>query len=1759
MSRTTIRFAATLIVAAGTLSAIAPKPPSASVTAPAPAPAGAGAAATLASAHLPMRFEVNAGQFGTRADFVASAGGTTLAISAGELALTLQSQPPSPSPSPVSQSKRPHRPAGPAAPGTVSTVHLKLVGAADVPGQGVGQLPGVSNYLFGNDRAKWHVGVHAYSAVRYNGVWPGIDLVVRDGAASPEYDFEVAPGADPGRIKLAVSGGLVHLDQHGDLVVNTPAGALRQAAPHLSQRVGTAENTVAGGFVMRPDGTIGFSVGTHDPKLPLIIDPELVYSTQLGGPITTDIADGQGMAVAVAGDAAGSGYVTGFTQSPLFPISAGAFQGGIVGQDIVAYVTKLSPDGKSLAYSTYLAGDAYKNSRGQLVTTLQEAGGIAVDRSGHAAIKGFTTAPNFPTTPTAFEPTPVNDFNTGCGCITYPFVTVLNAAGTDLVYSTYLGDTGLAGDLFTGQATPGAVADDANGDVYVVGTTGSALFPTTPGAFEPACPCDASFGDMQTTSGSTTFTSASAHFGSADVGIEVTGPNIPTINVPGVGVVFPFISAVLSPTQIQLKNRGALQAATGNGSGLPFTMHNRARMNYFTVASKLDPSKVGAASLVYSTYLAESPTSGGLQTLPIQGDGVAVDGTGSAYVTGRADVVGYPTTPGAYRTDCGCNGTFTDGAIAAGSTTLTSASASFAPGDAGLPIIGIGLQAQTTIASVVGPTQIQLSQPATGTAAPASFTVVNRTGIVGPFTAIAKLNSAGSGLVYSTYLGPLGVGASGGPGHTSIAIDPAGNAYVTGTTQSSLYPTTSAAFQTTVQGGQSAFVTKVNPAGSGLVYSTLLGSPFGTNYVETYHYLDFVGGIGVDEAGHAYVTGETFDPSFPSVDPFTAPSICCLGVFVSEFTPDGTQLISSTQVEAGEGTAVALGPDGSIFVAGMSFNLDQTALVTPSAADPEIPDVDSFVLRLLPTLPGTARVTAIAPVGGPRSGGTTVDITGTGFSAADGVSFGGVPASSFAVNSDTSITAVSPPQSAVVETAPVRVSTAAGSSPGNPPSYFTYGEGSWAVAASMPSPHTGVQINGITGGFPPLNSAAVLLHDGRVFIAGGVNVATSGFNVTTTVTPDAAVYDPGTGVWTAAASLDSCAPNPACSPRVGQTTTVLPNGNVLVAGGSDGNNVLGTAEIYDPTANAWTAAAPMSQPRIQHTATLLPSGLVLVTGGNGGNPALTELYDPIANAWAPGGTMAAARVGHTATLLPDGRVLVAAGSGTTSAELFDPIRRTWSVTGSLGEPHDGGSAVLLHDGTVLMVGGAPGNSQSLTRTLERYDPSSGAWSVVGALRYSHGTAMATPLPDGRILVINGTSLVSWPVPELIDPANGFRSESSGALAEARTDSAAVALADGRVLVLGGGRPFGTVGFDTDPADAFADLYTPGPSTTGVSPASGSSAGGQTVTINGTGFNLTTTAVSFGGTPAASFHVDSPTQITAVSPAEAAGAVDITVTTAGGASVAGPQDLFTVVAPLPPPPPPAPAGVGYWLVASDGGIFPFGHAGGFGSTGNIRLNQSIVGMAPTPDGRGYWLVAADGGIFPFGDARGFGSTGAIRLNKPIVGMAATPDGGGYWLVASDGGIFPFGDARGFGSTGAIRLNKPVVGMAPTPDGGGYWLVASDGGIFPFGDARGFGSTGAIRLNKPVVGMAPTPDSGGYWLVASDGGIFPFGDAQGFGSTGAIRLNKPMVGMATTHDGGGYWLVASDGGIFPFGNAVGLGSTGGIALNRPIVGMAATAAG
>jgi N-acetylmuramoyl-L-alanine amidase len=250
--------------------------------------------------------------------------------------------------------------------------------------------------------------------------------------------------------------------------------------------------------------------------------------------------------------------------------------------------------------------------------------------------------------------------------------------------------------------------------------------------------------------------------------------------------------------------------------------------------------------------------------------------------------------------------------------------------------------------------------------------------------------------------------------------------------------------------------------------------------------------------------------------------------------------------------------------------------------------------------------------------------------------------------------------------------------------------------------------------------------------------------------------------------------------------------------------------------------------------------------------------------------------------------------------------------------------------------------------------------------------------------------------------------------------------------------------------------------------------------------------------------------------------------------------------------PTPHGAcGYWIASSNGGVFDFGAAGFFGSTGGITLDAPIVGMAAAPTGGGYWLVASDGGVFAFGTAGFHGSTGGIALVAPIVGMVATPTGGGYWLVASDGGVFAFGSARFYGSMGGMPLDAPVVDMGATPTGGGYWLVASDGGVFAFGSAPFEGSMGGRPLVKPVVTMAADPSTGGYWLFTSDGGVFAFG-APFLGSMGGQPLHRPVIDASAT-DGQGYLLLGADGGVFNFGDAPFLGTAPGPPLAGTVIAL------
>ncbi len=199
--------------------------------------------------------------------------------------------------------------------------------------------------------------------------------------------------------------------------------------------------------------------------------------------------------------------------------------------------------------------------------------------------------------------------------------------------------------------------------------------------------------------------------------------------------------------------------------------------------------------------------------------------------------------------------------------------------------------------------------------------------------------------------------------------------------------------------------------------------------------------------------------------------------------------------------------------------------------------------------------------------------------------------------------------------------------------------------------------------------------------------------------------------------------------------------------------------------------------------------------------------------------------------------------------------------------------------------------------------------------------------------------------------------------------------------------------------------------------------------------------------------------------------------------------------------PTPTGAGYWLFTDRGRVHVYGDAPHWGDLSTIRsehgvpvadiLNGPVVGSSPTPTGAGYWMVASDGGIFAFGDAKFYGSMGGTTLNGPVVGLAPTPSNRGYWLVATDGGIFAFGDAGFYGSMGGSLLNAPISSMIP--QGEGYMMVASDGGIFNFGVSRFLGSLGGQLIPAEITAAAARKNLSGYLLVDTTGRTYPFGDA------------------------------------------------------------------
>jgi hypothetical protein len=402
-------------------------------------------------AKLSVNFIESAGQADDRVRFYAGGRGFGFYLTTQEAVFRFASRPPD----------RTTRLEAVADGGETNGVILRLRfvdGNPNVIVEGEERAAGEVNYLLGDDSSRWQRGLSQYRRVIYRDLWPRIDMVLREDAGTLKYEFRVRPGARVSDIQLAYSGAdSLALDTNGGLMIGTGVGILRDSAPVAYQEIDGVRVPVGSHYELT-GSRYGFQTDLYNFQRELIIDPGLDYSTFLGG----TSAD-SGAAIVV--DNAGNAYVVGVTQSPDFPTTAGAFdRTGAASNNLDVFVTKINPSGTGIVYSTFVGGTNFDLGRG-----------IAIDAANNVYVTGQTKSANFPTTGGAFDRTFNVDTCPRCGIDQYDaFVFKLNATGSGLVYSTFLGGFDIDDGL--------AITVDSIGNAYVTGETGSSNFPTTAGA-----------------------------------------------------------------------------------------------------------------------------------------------------------------------------------------------------------------------------------------------------------------------------------------------------------------------------------------------------------------------------------------------------------------------------------------------------------------------------------------------------------------------------------------------------------------------------------------------------------------------------------------------------------------------------------------------------------------------------------------------------------------------------------------------------------------------------------------------------------------------------------------------------------------------------------------------------------------------------------------------------------------------------------------------------------------------------------------------------------------------------------------------------------------------------------------------------------------------------------------------------------------------------------------------------------------------------
>ena len=693
---------------------------------------------------LPLAFEANQGQTDPQVKYMARGNGYTAFLTANETVFAMHT------------GSRANSAAAKKYPGTVSktretagkdanaAIRMRLVGANSTPRiVAENQLPGHSNYFIGNDPSKWQSGVKQYARISYSEVYPGVSLAFHGQQRQLEFDFIVAPGAEAESIRFDISGAKkITTDASGNLVLSSAAGNVVLHKPLSYQTKDGAQQPVDSRFVVAKNA-ISFEVGKYDPSRELVIDPSVGYATYLGGSAEDD-------AFGIAVDGSGNAYVTGETASTNFPVVSGGPFGSNAGGLHDVFVSKLSADGTTLEYSTYVGGSGDDSGNA-----------IALDGSGNAYVAGGTNSPNFPPGTSAGYQTAFAGGNHDA------FIFELASNGGSLLFSSYLGGTG--DDIALG------VAVDSTG-VYIAGNT------TSDGL--------ASLGVKQL------------------IRVGAVNAFVAKLSAPNTRAYFTYLGAGTESLGGLAINSSGQAYVTGTTLSNSFPVSSAAFQKICGSCPSVGDAFVtvlllNASDFVYSTFLGGSGLDEGL--------GIAVDGSGDAYVTGVTESSNFPPKPSPPLMGFGGtqNAFVTElnptGSALVYSTYLGSSAQSSTTNDMGT---GIAVDGSKN-AYVVGRTNSQLFATAGAT----------QSTLKGGYDAfVSEISASGNALLFSTFLGGTQDENTSGSGNLAgvgaIAVDSAGtNIYVAGNTASSDFPVTTGVKQGTPGGGIDAYVAKFSNTG----------------------------------------------------------------------------------------------------------------------------------------------------------------------------------------------------------------------------------------------------------------------------------------------------------------------------------------------------------------------------------------------------------------------------------------------------------------------------------------------------------------------------------------------------------------------------------------------------------------------------------------------------------------------------------------------------------------------------------------------------------------------------------------------------------------------------------------------------------------------------------------------------------------------------------------------------------------------------------